>query len=492
MGGRLRVPRIEGHQLAPARDEELRRAPGPGEAAVEGKEVSQVLAEQPPPALGVVLERRIVTERQGLEPARQRDQPLGVEAHLGLPEARPGLLGQLADPVRGREAGQEGGGLADPLPAGEGPVEEVVDLALDAGRLDRRVAEERQALLEGERPLELEPRDGALLIEDMAGHGEPERAREVEEAAAAADRARERHQARPRLRGQRQQREDPPLHLGAQPGRCPSIGPERVICLGGLGVECPVVAVPGRRLGAARVEERPHGGDDPRAVEPLRHDSRDAALALNQHPAGREGGLRVAPRAGRIAGRRRAARPAREPTPSRAAAHRGRPVAERQDGGELAHGRGRGGGRTECRQPCAGHRVEERGVAVWRRRPLGETPAPARLAYEDDLERDPGRQPREQAVERSRHRLPLLGSEELGVEERKPPREPDAAIREDMDRVGLHPAPGQEVAERRGVGVERRDRLVRPRMHTHLSVPLPSARAVLAPGSWAALPSRRE
>jgi hypothetical protein len=54
----------------------------------------------------------------------------------------------------------------------------------------------------------------------------------------------------------------------------------------------------------------------------------------------------------------------------------------------------------------------------------------------------------------------LLGGEELGVEEREPPREPDAPVREDVDRVGLHPPPGQEVAERGGVGVECRDRLL--------------------------------
>jgi hypothetical protein len=70
----------------------------------------------------------------------------------------------------------------------------------------------------------------------------------------------------------------------------------------------------------------------------------------------------------------------------------------------------------------------------------------------------------------------LLGGEELGVEEREPPREPDASVREDVDRVGLHPPPGQEVAEWRGVCVEYRDRLVRPRVHAHLNVP--SSRAI--------------
>ena len=382
VGRRVRVPRIEGHELAPARDEELRRAARPGEAAVEREQVGQVLAEEPPPALGVVLERRVVAERQRLEPARQRDEALRVEAHLGLPEARPGLLGQLADPVGRREAGQEGRGLADALPAGEGAIEELVDVPLDARRLDGRVAEEREALLEGQRALELEPGDGALLVQDVAGHREPERPREVEEAPGAAHRARERHQARPRLRGQREEGEDPPFEARAQPGRRPPIGPERVVRLGGLGVERPVVAVAGRRLGAARVEERPHGGQEPRAVEPRRRDPRDPALALDQHPAGRERGLRVAPRAGRLAVGRRAAGPAREPTPSRAAARRGRPVPERQDAGELAHGRGRGRGRGQRREARAGHRVEERAPGRPARSPTrrgaGSVPARSR------------------------------------------------------------------------------------------------------------------
>ena len=76
-----------------------------------------------------------------------------------------------------------------------------------------------------------------------------------------------------------------------------------------------------------------------------------------------------------------------------------------------------------------------------------------------------GGEPREQPVERPRQWLPLLQGEELGVEEGQPPREPETAVREDMDGVSLDPPPWEEVAEGRRVGVERRDTIVRPGGH---------------------------
>ena len=208
MGGRVTVPGVEGDRLRATREEDLRRRARPCESAVDGQEIGQVLAEEAPRPPGLALEGGIVAQRERLKPAGQRDQPLRVEPHLRLAEAGAGPLDEVAQLVRWGDARQEGGRLADALAAPDGPVEELVDLGLDPGGLDGRVAEQGHALLEGERPLELQAGQRPLLVEHLTRHREPGVSRQIEQRGRPARRARQGREPRPGLGGQREHGEE--------------------------------------------------------------------------------------------------------------------------------------------------------------------------------------------------------------------------------------------------------------------------------------------
>ena len=107
-------------------------------------------------------------------------------------------------------------------------------------------------MLEGERPLELQAGQRALLVEHLARHREPALSRQVEQRRRPAQRARQGREPWPGLGGQREDGEEPTLAARAQAVRRPAVRSEDVVRLGRLGVQGRVVAVGWRRLRAVR------------------------------------------------------------------------------------------------------------------------------------------------------------------------------------------------------------------------------------------------
>ena len=321
-------------------------------------------------------------------------------------------------------------------------------------------------MLEGERPLELQAGQRALLVEHLARHREPALSRQVEQRRRPAQRARQGREPWPGLGGQREDGEEATLAARTQAVRRPAVRSEDVVRLGRLGVQGGVVAVGWRRLRRSGVEERPHGGEERRPVQADRRPARDPALTLHERPALIEHRLGLAPRPGGVLETRGGSAPAGQSPPSGPRPrHRG-PVADREEDPDVPHGHEAWGRRRQRADPGPHHPAEEwvaavRGCAD----PACELRRIGGLVHEDDLERDARGEARQKSVEGPRHRLALLRREEFRVEEGEAPREPQAAVGQHVDRARVHPPPWQQLGERRRVGVQGRDGLVGPGVH---------------------------